>query len=128
MREAIRQSAALPESMNVIIETIGLSAAISVAQVFAGSKIWVPKRDALTEHHPLSRLLGMPLAYKIADRFGGSDLVVAQCQRMLLEQRDAEIVRRRDAGESAFELAQAYGLADRSIRSILARARDEAES
>lgn len=129
------QRVVLPESMNQVVDAIGVSAALSIVLRWAGRKLYVPRPEGLTDEHELVELLGMPLAWKLASAIGsrgiGRVILIPQCQRMLLDQRDAEILRRGKpvleggAGQSAFVIAQDYGLTDRAVRSILARQRAE---
>ena len=118
-----------PESMQPIIEAIGLSAAISIVSVYAGGRIFIPKPENLREGHPIERLLGMPQALRLARRINGN-VEIPRCQMRLLELRDEEICRRLEARnelgnpiESAFDLANAYGLSHRAVRAIAARKR-----
>lgn len=120
------QRIVLPESMDEIAAAIGSSACLSLIQRFAGSRLYVPKADAMTEIHPIAELLGLPLALKLSAAIGGEPITIPRCQRLALDQRDAEIVRRNRKGQSAAVLARSFGLTDRMVRSILARSRVEA--
>lgn len=115
----------LPTSMTVVVDAIGISAALSIVHVFAGRKIYIPKLPIADDCDELEQLIGYPLLRRLASALGGEHFTVPQCERMLRDRRDAEIVRRLNAGESAFQLAAAYGLSDRAIRSIAAEARGQ---
>jgi Mor family transcriptional regulator len=118
-----RPRVVLPESMQPVVKAIGISAAISLVHVFAGRKVYIPKLSIDDDRDELERLIGYPLLRQLAAAMGGQALTIPHIERMLRDQRDAEIVRRSIAGESAYKLAADFGLSDRAVRSILSEAR-----
>ena len=113
----------LPDSMEPVVAAIGVSAALSLVHVFAGRHIYIPAYPLTGDRDDLEGLIGYPLLRKLAAAMGGQSYSVPQCERMLRARRDAEIIRRSSAGESAAKLASDYALSDRAVRGILAEAR-----
>lgn len=105
----------VPESMAAFVAAIGTSATLSVIRTFGGAPIYIPKADSLDETHPLVRLLGLPLAERIAAEFGGEQLDIPRAATAQIEVRNEEIRRRFRGGESVRQLALSFALSKRSI-------------
>lgn len=114
---------ALPESMDDIVDAIGVSASLSLVQIYAGTKIYLPKADRITERHPVAALLGLPLAVRLCVAKGGEAVTIPVCYRMLADRREDEILRRLEEGATITELATAYALSERAIYAMKARTR-----
>ncbi len=117
----------LPEAMEPIIDAIGRSAALSLVHVYPGAELYIPKPDNLTEEHPLAAFLGMPLAKRLAERFGGDVLDVPVCHRMLDAARAAQVVAALHAGVSVAEVTRRFGVTIRAVRLMKARHRARVE-
>lgn len=118
----------LPEGAAVLVEAIGISAALSVVHVYAGTRLYIPRAENLDEVHPLARLLGHPLARRLADAMGGDYFSVPMAQVLLEEERDRKIEARIEGGESAADIAQSYGLTERQIYERARRYREKTKS
>ena len=109
----------LPESLTDMAEIIGLNPTLAVVKAYGGTRLFVPKRMG-TQHH-LANLLGLEQARRLSNHFGGENLTIPRMATAMRTQRNREIVRRYDAGESVRVLAQAYHLTDRQIYTILSQ-------
>lgn len=117
---AVADATSLPD----VVAAIGYSATLSLIHVYAGGRVYVPLPSNLTEAHPLARLLGMPLALKLAQAIGGGDpLRVPSSVNVIWQQREEEIVRRSRDGVTVTELARAYGVTERYVYGVRARAK-----
>lgn len=114
---------ALPESMDVVVDAIGISATLSLVHVYAGTRIYLPKPGNLDEQHPIASLLGLELTRRLCTAVGGDQVVIPVCHKMLAERRADEILRRWEDGESVPELATTYALSERAVYAILATER-----
>ncbi len=86
----------LPQGARDIVSALGVSDAITVLTVLAGTRWAVPN----IEHKhgktgvTLVKYLGEPLALKLMTAFGGEALSIPRCQKALNSVRDAEIIAR----------------------------------
>lgn len=103
------------EFMRELIDTIGASAAMSVVRVFGGGRIYVPKSAALDDQHPLTVLLGWPLAARLCDRLGGERFEVPRAAAVEVRLRNEEIARRFGQGKSIRQLAIAFGISKSAV-------------
>lgn len=109
----------LPESLREVVEILGLSATLQLVNSHGGTRLFVPKQ-VKAQHH-LANLLGIEQARRLSDHFGGESLTIPRMANAMRGQRNREIVRRYDRGESVRILAHAYHLTDRQIYTILSR-------
>ncbi|MGL4885495.1 MAG: Mor transcription activator family protein [Aeromonas veronii] len=86
----------LPQGARDIVAALGVSDAITVLSVLAGTRWAVPN----IEHRngktgvTLVKYLGEPLALKLMTAFGGEALSIPRCQKALNSVRDAQIIAR----------------------------------
>jgi Mor family transcriptional regulator len=113
----------LPRSLCELVRVIGLAAATRLLQRFGGRTIFVPAE--VSQDHPLSVALGHQVAQRLCANYGRDQLDVPQFESLLRGMRDAEIRRRRCAGESPSTLASEYFLTVRQIRRIASLAEDQ---
>jgi hypothetical protein len=113
----------LPPSMGIVVDAIGHTAAISMVQVYAGVEIYVPTADNMSEAHPIARLIGLPLALRLALAVGGAKLAIPVCQALIQAERDEEIARRLDEGASIGDICKAYSLSERMVYYVAERTR-----
>ncbi len=117
----------LPESLREVMDLIGLQATFRLVQHFGGAiAVYVPHQ--IETDHQLAVALGLPAARKLAVYYGGAELRnIPRCAFGLRRIRNAEIDRRHRAGDSALNLARAFGLTERQVRTILSEARDRTD-
>lgn len=113
----------LPKSMAPVVEAIGMSAAISLVHVYAGTRLYVPAPDNLHTEHPLCKLLGEPLAAMLAKAIGGDYLLVPVARTLRDSDRQRVIVARATAGESYADIARSLGMTERAVQATLDRSR-----
>ncbi|MBF0096162.1 MAG: hypothetical protein HQM04_07375 [Magnetococcales bacterium] len=107
----------LTQLMREVADVIGLPDTQKIVQHYQGTRIFIP-RLTKCQHH-LSTLLGMAQARLLSEYFGGETLTIPRMASVLRHQRNREIIRRYDAGETVRTLAHAYQLTDRQIYTIL---------
>lgn len=118
MPDAVLRSP-LPDSMTPVVDAIGVSAALSLVHVYAGTRLYVPQAENLGEEHPICRLLGRPLTLRLCQAVGGDYISVPVGRALLKAERDRQIVERADRGESQAEIARAYGVTERWVQDFL---------
>jgi len=112
----LRESNALPDSAQALVEGLGWSDADRVIRLLGGTEIYVPARRPAPDHW-LSVAVGHDVAQKLAHLAGGEDrFPIPRCHAALLAARDAQI--RAAVGEINRDLALRYGLTERRIREI----------
>ena len=115
-------------AMADVVAAIGASAALSIVRVYAGGQVYVPKLESMTDEHPLARLLGRPLADKLARHIGGGEpLRIPTLRRQLEREREREIVDRMKRGQTVAHIARAYGVSVRHIYDVRARAKERGD-
>jgi hypothetical protein len=117
----------LPESLRDVVDLIGLPATLRLVEHYGGLiALYVPRE--VDPDHPLAIAIGLAAARKLAARYG-ADCVrnIPRCVGGLRRLRNAEIHRRRTAGESPASLARAYAITERQVWSILAEIRGGAD-
>ena len=113
----------LPPKLREIAEVVGLEAAIRLAEHWPGIRLFVPQRVHL--QHPVALAIGMRAAEQLAARYGGETVCVPKAERYLRAIRNAEIVQRYQAGESAATLAREYGIHENHVYALVAREQAE---
>lgn len=109
----------LPESMAPFVAAIGESATLSIVRVFGGGRIYVPRPERLDDAHPLVRLLGRPLAARLAHALGGESHDVATANSVEATIRADEIRRRFRGGASVRQLALSFGISTRTVWRVI---------
>lgn len=112
-----------PESMQQIVQAIGIDSALALARTYGGSKVWIPTADKLAEVHPVAQLLGMDQALALARIVGGSRLQVPLCQSVNDAIRNAQIVERWQAGDTARQISRTFNMTERGVMYVLEHAR-----
>lgn len=109
--------------MDAIVDAIGSSAAISLIHIYGGSRLFIPMRKRMTEDHPIAGLIGLPLALRLADAFGGEAVPLPIGDRVLASAREAQIIEAWNNGESAAEIGRRFLVVERTVRKLIGRAR-----
>lgn len=109
----------LPESLQEMVQVIGLRATIKLMEHFGGVRIWVPSE--IPPDHELRRHLG-DAADKLASYYALESVAVPRGVTALRRIRDQQIRARYAAGQTAPALAREYGMTERRIWYIIAEA------
>ena len=108
----------LPPSIENLGVVLPQAAVDKLIAVFGGQRMYVPKK--VTVQHRLADLLGLEQARRLSRHFGGDSMHVAKAAVSRRKNRNMEIIRRYDAGETDVrELAQAFDLTTRQVISVL---------
>ncbi len=105
---------ALPESIELIAETIGVRLALKIVEVYGGREIKFPTRPH--DNHPVIQALGKEDGYAICQYMNGNQLSVPHCRpprnaRAAIRQLEAE-------GLSRGEIARRLGITQRWVREV----------
>lgn len=114
----------LPCILRKLSELIGIKAALSIADVFGGEKIYVARwsPDMSKQGKDTARLIqciGNDSAQKVCDLFGGSHIVIPSCKNLIREVRNKSIRADAHSKIKRGEMAHKYGLSVRQIRRII---------
>ncbi len=115
-----------PESMQEIVQVIGVESMLKLAAMYGGSTVGVPIASNLSEGHPVVRLLGAAKALSLAHIVGGSRLIVPTCRSVNCAIRDAEILEQREKGKTVRWLSRTHGVTERQVMHILRQQRSGA--
>lgn len=109
-----------------IAEVIGFDAAVRLIRALppAGSRAWrrclyVPAQ--MTVDHMVAREIGLPLARRLSEAFGGMILQPAHDGRVSRRLKELAVLSRRRAGHTVQEIACDLDMPVSTVRSILAR-------
>ncbi|MDF1566215.1 MAG: Mor transcription activator family protein [Deltaproteobacteria bacterium] len=108
----------LPESIQVIVDAIGLAAALKLVTEYGGISFYVPQE--IPPGHVLEHLLGREAATALAAAYQGEDLQIPRCLSYLVDRRNHNIREQYASGVSAARLARLYGITERWVRCIVA--------
>ncbi|PYE87522.1 helix-turn-helix domain-containing protein [Phyllobacterium leguminum] len=103
---------ALPASIEMIADTIGVRLALKIVQVYGGQEIKFPKNPH--DQHPVILALGKEDGYAICNYMGGNLLSVPHCRPP--RSARAEIKRLEAIGLSRREIARRLGITQRWVR------------
>ena len=108
-----------PESMTEMVESLGLSTVMQIVKEHGGTRLFIPKN--MNAQHRLANLLGIEQARLLSSHFGGESLNIPRMAGAKRANRNQEIIRRYDAGDSVRVLAREFELTDRQIYNILGK-------
>lgn len=120
---------ALPDSLEPIVEALGLSLTLALVEGLAGQEIEFPK----TQHGPgaakfamIASVIGVDAAVVMGKKFGGERTYIPKCDHLRRVWRNFEVIRDYDAllkvtraGNAARELCNRYGLSCRQVENIV---------
>jgi Mor family transcriptional regulator len=113
------QNEHISETLKPIVNVIGRSATVSLVSVYGGTRLYFPKHENIGTHHPVARVIGLPLAQALCKEFGGEAIELPKAMRITTDQRDAEILRRKNGGEKVADIARDLGMTERGVRKRL---------
>lgn len=126
----------LPRVARDLLDRLGPANTLRLVTALGGTTIPVPMRATKTgeaRYRYLRDLLGEELATALCREYAGTELYVPICKAAIMDQRDAALIRDRDAMASAglaereivTGLALKYGLSDRHVWRVLKRFPDQ---
>lgn len=115
---------ALTQALTELVDTIGLPATVELVRTYAGRALYVPQEP--DDRHPITLRIGLIAARSLSTAYGGTYLHVPPERNLLVELRNAEIVRRIvEDHESICSTAYAFGVSRRWVHRVLERAGHE---
>lgn len=109
--------AVLPPSARDLVEVIGVPATLAIIRHRGGIKLYVPVRA--DPSHPLGQICGMEPFRRLVAYYRGEEIEIPLCRAL----REQEALSAHDDGQSVASLARDYGCTERTMRSMLKRAR-----
>ena len=97
---------------------IGLQAAIEIAERWPGVRLFIPANPG--QDHPISLCIGWAKARDLAAEYGGEYVLVPKLGRYWKARRNAVMLERYRAGETARKLALEYGLREDTVYDLVA--------
>ena len=110
----------LPPRLRALAALIGLPAMLRLVEARGGTRIYVP--DAATTEHWMARLIGLPALQQLVSVHAREYLELDRAAAALRAARDRQIVEQVHAGASTARIALEFGLTQRQVFNILARA------
>ncbi|WP_446807981.1 Mor transcription activator family protein [Methylomonas sp. 2BW1-5-20] len=108
----------LPDSLLQIAEYCGEETMWLIWRAYGGGHLTVPVN--VTPDHRLAELLGMELAAKFCEMFGGATVYqIPKAHAAMLAMRNERIRHDRSNGMDNFRLCRKYGLTERQIITIV---------
>lgn len=109
--------AVLPPSARELVEVIGVAATLAIIRHRGGIRLYVPIRAEPS--HPLGHICGMEPFRRLVAHYRGEEIDIPLCRAL----REQEALAAHNEGESVAQLARQYGCTERTMRSMLKRAR-----
>ncbi|MBF0444838.1 MAG: hypothetical protein HQL68_04565 [Magnetococcales bacterium] len=109
----------LPESIQPLVELIGLSEVLNLVQKCGGLEVIFsrnPKPDSI-----LVQGVGMDIAIKLGRYYGGERVSIPKAEAMVKQLRNRAIIADADNGLTDNQLAAKYKLTTRWVREIVNR-------
>ena len=105
----------LPQSLQVLIECVGVEQAYRLTSLYGGRPKYIPKR---AQHTSLSKLLPPEALAALIQRFAGLALEIPKVDHFCRQLRNLRIQQESSNGCSRSMLANKYGLSLRQIGNI----------
>lgn len=110
----------LPPSLMEIADIAGMAAALKIGTVYAGRRLYVPRRIGPT--HSLVELIGMDAARKLVQHFDGATILIPPALAGQARRR-REAIQQMSGEASQTEIAHALGIARSTVQRQQAKAR-----
>ena len=110
-----------PQSLENLVLLIGVDAMINLVTEYKGWTLYVPSR--ITASHRIAKTVGLDVAQKISDSFGGQKFEVNQCYSVLRKIRHHEILSAVEnrGDESIASVCRHYGCSYKTLWAIKAK-------
>ncbi len=110
----------LPESIQEMVDVIGLPAALCIVEKRGGIRLCVPKY--VNDNHWLVKTIGMKAFKKLVEYYNGEEIDIPRCLQAMNALKELEIYNRATKnGDSGATLAREYGYTERGIRKVKRR-------
>lgn len=109
----------LPAIVQRMVDVIGWDDAISIVMRWGGTTVFFPDSVDAAMQSQISRVIGQDKAVQLGRKIGGGLVQLPRCAALLTQQRDAEIMQRRESGETVRDLALRFRLTERHVYRIL---------
>lgn len=114
--------AVMPKTAVELVDVLGLQRTLDLLHRIGGSRPFVPKPGNLSDDSELVRQVGMDAAVELSAVFGGCHIEVPlliSVERLL---RNQALRAEFDQGATVNNLARRFGLTNRHVRTVIARA------
>lgn len=109
----------LPESIQEMIDVIGLQATLLIVEERGGIRLCVPTK--VKSDNWLTQLIGTEAMIKLVDYYSGEEIDIARCASAIKAAQDQKIFEKLKAGVSQAKLAREFGYTERGIRKLKKR-------
>lgn len=109
----------LPESIQEMIDVIGLQATLLIVQERGGIRLCVPTK--VSESNWLTQLIGKEAMSKLVEYYCGEEVEIPRCASAIKAAQDQKIFEKLKAGVSQAKLAREFGYTERGIRKLKKR-------
>ncbi|WP_131669811.1 Mor transcription activator family protein [Psychrobacter pygoscelis] len=97
---------------------LGVDAADKLVAEYRGQELYIPEPSRAADHK-LSELLGDETARRLCHYWQGDILTIPMQQAKKIAARNAEMIKKHEAGTDKSALAKAYNLHVRTVRKII---------
>ena len=108
----------MPKNFIFIARLIKVENALNLIDAFGGTKVFIPKRQALNVHSELAQVIGLNRLQLLADQLGNETIEVPMGTPITVAMRNRAI-REQAPTMSKEKLARKFSVTLRTIRSIL---------
>ncbi|NVK42133.1 MAG: hypothetical protein HWE39_12905 [Oceanospirillaceae bacterium] len=109
----------LPESIQEMVEVIGLNATLLIVEERGGIRLCVPTR--VKDENWLTKLIGKEAMIKLVEYYCGEEIDIPRCASSIKAAQDQKIFEKLKAGVSQAKLAREFGYTERGIRKLKKR-------
>lgn len=109
----------LPDSIQEMINVIGLQATLLIVEERGGIRLCVPTK--IKADNWLTQLIGTEAMIKLVDYYCGEEIDIPRCASAIKAAQDQKIFEKLKAGVSQARLAREFGYTERGIRKLKKR-------
>jgi Mor family transcriptional regulator len=111
-----------PHVLKLIAEVAGDEAALAFARAYGGTRVYVPRPEAIKQDHNWAMLIGLDPARAVAEALSpGETWMIPHGPMGARRQRDAKVHKMRAQGHSFEQIAHALQVDTRTIYRVIAR-------
>lgn len=109
----------LPETIQSLVDLIGIDATMRIVEERGGIRLYVPKVADLD--HPIAAWIGMDAFEALVGMYGGEEIDVARCEIAMQSVKRRQILVDLQSNSIAF-VARKHKYTERGVRKLLRRA------